>query len=165
MTGVPDPQTQHAVIMCKFASDAMQKMQGLIRGKLVQELGEDTADLAFRVGIHSGSITGGVLRGGKTTVLDRFGRESSVPLSHLMMCFSCSFSVFDFGGQTKGAFRYVVWRSHKNWIILGLWFTNVTMLLYLLCFSFLGTLSIQRVGWRARDFLVEFMFLPRLPRN
>ena len=67
VTGVPEPQEQHAVIMCKFVRDAMQRMQDLIRGKLVQELGEDTADLAFRLGIHSGSITGGVLRGGKSS--------------------------------------------------------------------------------------------------
>ena len=62
VTGVPDPQDDHAVIMCKFARDCTLKMNGLVRD-LVPHLGEETATLGFRVGIHSGPITGGILRG------------------------------------------------------------------------------------------------------
>lgn len=65
VTGVPDPQAQHAVIMVKFARDCYSKMNYLLPG-LTQRLGEDTAELSFRVGMHSGSVTGGVLRGQKS---------------------------------------------------------------------------------------------------
>ena len=58
VTGVPDPQGQHAVIMCKFARDCMSKMSNLLQNKLRFELGEEVQDLKFRVGIHSGPITG-----------------------------------------------------------------------------------------------------------
>ena len=61
-TGIPEPQEQHAVIMVQFASACLTKFQGLIH-ELSTTLGEDTKDLAFRVGIHSGSVTAGVLRG------------------------------------------------------------------------------------------------------
>ena len=40
-------------------------MQSLT-AQLSESLGEDTASLALRVGIHSGSVTGGVLRGDKS---------------------------------------------------------------------------------------------------
>lgn len=63
ITGVPTPQKNHAVIMTKFAIACMEKMDYLIRTKLVQQLGEDTQELKLRVGIHSGSVTAGVLRG------------------------------------------------------------------------------------------------------
>lgn len=63
ITGVPTPQKNHAVIMTKFAIACMEKMDYLIRTKLVQQLGEATQELKLRVGIHSGSVTAGVLRG------------------------------------------------------------------------------------------------------
>jgi len=50
--------------MAKFARDCMEKMEVLTL-ELVDKLGEDTADLKMRVGMHSGSVTGGVLRGQK----------------------------------------------------------------------------------------------------
>lgn len=65
VTGVPEPQTQHAVLMVKFARDCYAKMSYLLPD-LTQRLGEDTAQLNFRVGLHSGSVTGGVLRGQKS---------------------------------------------------------------------------------------------------
>ena len=65
MTGIPDPQEDHAVIMVKFAKDCMAKMSRLLQ-ELAGTLGDDTLDLKMRVGIHSGSVTGGVLRGDKS---------------------------------------------------------------------------------------------------
>ena len=62
VTGVPEAQDDHAVIMCKFAKDCTVKMNSLVQS-LVGQLGEETATLGFRVGIHSGPITGGILRG------------------------------------------------------------------------------------------------------
>ena len=49
--------------MVKFASACQLKLQQLLVNKLASQLGEDTKDLALRVGIHSGPITGGILRG------------------------------------------------------------------------------------------------------
>ena len=64
VTGVPEAQDEHAVIMCKFARDCMLKMN-VLTSSLTAQLGEETATLGFRVGIHSGPITGGILRGDK----------------------------------------------------------------------------------------------------
>ncbi|KAL3926182.1 MAG: hypothetical protein SGBAC_013575 [Bacillariaceae sp.] len=64
VTGIPEPQANHAVIMVKFAHDCMVKMDQLTI-ELADKLGEDTKFLKMRVGIHSGSTTAGVLRGEK----------------------------------------------------------------------------------------------------
>ena len=48
--------------MVRFAKECQQRMVSLSR-QLEVTLGPDTADLAFRIGIHSGAVTGGVLRG------------------------------------------------------------------------------------------------------
>jgi class 3 adenylate cyclase len=64
VTGIPEPQPQHAVIMTKFARDCLETIHGLTR-ELAQKLGGDTQDLGMRVGLHSGSTTAGVLRGDK----------------------------------------------------------------------------------------------------
>jgi hypothetical protein len=60
--GVPVAYKDHAVIMARFARDIHSKMHVLTR-ELEVALGPDTADLAFRIGLHSGPVTGGVLRG------------------------------------------------------------------------------------------------------
>ncbi|CAB9523056.1 Receptor-type guanylate cyclase gcy [Seminavis robusta] len=64
VTGIPKPQEKHAVIMCRFADDAMAAMKEVTQG-LVDRLGEDLMDLDMRVGLYSGSTTAGVLRGDK----------------------------------------------------------------------------------------------------
>ena len=48
--------------MAKFARECVAKMQSVTHD-LVHRLGEDTADLKLRVGLHSGETTAGVLRG------------------------------------------------------------------------------------------------------
>ena len=53
MTGLPDPQVDHATICVRFALDCMHKLSELTR-ELAEELGEDTASLEMRVGLHSG---------------------------------------------------------------------------------------------------------------
>ena len=65
VTGLPDPQANHAVIMARFASECMVKM-GDVTNKLLSSLGADTADLCMRIGLHSGPVTAGVLRGDKS---------------------------------------------------------------------------------------------------
>jgi class 3 adenylate cyclase len=62
VTGLPEPEKDHAVVMVKFASQCILRMHELTR-KLESSLGPGTAELALRVGLHSGSVTAGVLRG------------------------------------------------------------------------------------------------------
>jgi class 3 adenylate cyclase len=63
--GLPEPRKDHAVVMARFARDCMTKMNDLTK-KLEVTLGPDTADLSIRVGLHSGPVTAGVLRGEKS---------------------------------------------------------------------------------------------------
>ncbi len=51
--------------MAKFAKKALKRYETLIK-KLETYLGPDTVDLGLRMGIHSGPVTAGVLRGDKT---------------------------------------------------------------------------------------------------
>ncbi|CAB9498277.1 Receptor-type guanylate cyclase gcy [Seminavis robusta] len=64
VSGVPEPRKNHAVVIARFANDCIKRMHQLSRA-LETTLGPDTADLALRVGIHSGQVTAGVLRGDK----------------------------------------------------------------------------------------------------
>eukprot|EP00934_Nitzschia_sp_Nitz4_P000116 Nitzschia sp. Nitz4//scaffold136_size62208//9461//13452//NITZ4_006362-RA/size62208-augustus-gene-0.6-mRNA-1//-1//CDS//3329535600//116//frame0 len=61
-TGIPDFRRDHAVVMVRFARDILAKMMSLTK-ELEVTLGPDTGDLSLRIGIHSGPVTGGVLRG------------------------------------------------------------------------------------------------------
>lgn len=63
-TGLPEPQKDHAVRMSRFANACMQSM-GVMTSEMSETLGPDTANLKLRVGLHSGKITGGVLKGDK----------------------------------------------------------------------------------------------------
>lgn len=62
VTGLPDPQQAHAVIMAKFARDCLHKLHDVTRALEVR-LGPDTTELSMRFGLNSGQVTGGVLRG------------------------------------------------------------------------------------------------------
>lgn len=64
VTGLPKPQPDHASRMVRFADSCMTKMSVLLVD-LCETLGEDTSELQFRVGLHSGPVTAGVLRGQK----------------------------------------------------------------------------------------------------
>jgi class 3 adenylate cyclase len=61
-TGIPDPQTKHYEIISKFAIDILKKMNHVSK-KLELMFGPDTGELTIRVGIHSGPVTGGFLKG------------------------------------------------------------------------------------------------------
>ena len=61
-TGLPEKQPDHALCIAKFARDIMASMEHLVR-KLELTLGPGTSRLRLRIGIHSGQVTAGVLRG------------------------------------------------------------------------------------------------------
>jgi len=48
--------------MARFAKDCVRKFKSVAL-TLESTLGPDTSELAVRIGLHSGPITGGVLRG------------------------------------------------------------------------------------------------------
>ena len=48
--------------MCRFARDCVTTFGKVVKD-LERELGPDTGDLMLRVGLHSGPVTAGVLRG------------------------------------------------------------------------------------------------------
>ena len=67
--GVPYPREDHAIVLTQFAECCGQRANDLfvrLRHKL------DTDGLGIRIGIHSGPVTAGVLRGDKTR-FDFFG--------------------------------------------------------------------------------------------
>lgn len=61
-SGVPQYQKNHALLMAKFSRECMDRFEHVVGG-LELELGPDTSDLAMRMGMHSGPVTAGVLRG------------------------------------------------------------------------------------------------------
>ena len=63
-TGIPDSRRDHAVAMARFASTVITEMNILTK-RLETTFGPDTADLGLRIGLHSGPVTGGVLRGAR----------------------------------------------------------------------------------------------------
>jgi class 3 adenylate cyclase len=65
VAGLPDPRPDHAIVMAKFANDCLKKMMEVIQ-QLEVELGPDTAELNLRIGLHSGPVVAGVLRGDKS---------------------------------------------------------------------------------------------------
>ncbi len=62
VSGLPDPRKDHAVTMARFARDCITEHMALSK-QLEGTLGPETGDLRFRIGLHSGPITAGVLRG------------------------------------------------------------------------------------------------------
>jgi len=65
VTGLPVDNKDHAVVMARFAYECLLQMSQMTRD-LEVVLGPGTSDLALRIGLHSGSVIGGVLRGEKS---------------------------------------------------------------------------------------------------
>jgi Adenylate and Guanylate cyclase catalytic domain len=62
VTGLPQPRNDHAVVMARFAKDILKRMRPICK-RLTIRLGPDTCELNIRIGMHSGPVTGGLLRG------------------------------------------------------------------------------------------------------
>lgn len=62
--GVPEYRRDHALLMTRFAQKCLVQMS-VVTKNLERYLGPSTGDLQARVGLHSGPVTAGVLRGDK----------------------------------------------------------------------------------------------------
>ena len=62
---MPDPRKDHVVVMAKYAMDCLTVMSQVTE-RLVLDLGPDTNNLKLRIGLHSGPVVAGVLRGDKS---------------------------------------------------------------------------------------------------
>jgi class 3 adenylate cyclase len=60
-----EPRKDHATVMARFARDCLNSINDLTK-RLEISLGPDTGDLSMRIGLHSGPVTAGVLRGDKS---------------------------------------------------------------------------------------------------
>jgi class 3 adenylate cyclase len=65
VTGLPDPVPDHAVLCARFSFEILFHMRELTK-QFEGTLGPGTSDLALRIGLHSGAVTAGVLRGEKS---------------------------------------------------------------------------------------------------
>ena len=62
VAGLPAKCLDHAVVMATFARSCLAKFTETV-DKLKDVLGPETASLGLRTGLHTGSVTAGVLRG------------------------------------------------------------------------------------------------------
>jgi len=65
VTGLPDPNEDHAIVIAKYAIKCLLKFNVLSK-RLEPYLGPGTASLGMRFGLHSGPVIAGVLRGEKS---------------------------------------------------------------------------------------------------
>lgn len=71
-TGVPDQRDDHAILLAKFAERCRRTANDVLQKLSKQEGMHDVTALSIRIGIHSGPVTAGVLRGRKAR-FDLFG--------------------------------------------------------------------------------------------
>jgi class 3 adenylate cyclase len=64
-TGITESQEDHAPLLATYAEMCRQKMNMIITSS-AHDLGEDVNNISMRFGIHSGTVTAGVLRGHKS---------------------------------------------------------------------------------------------------
>ena len=64
VTGLPEPQPDHAVRMVRFCVECVSRLTRLVENDLQNSL--DASSLSMRFGMHSGPVTAGVLRGEKS---------------------------------------------------------------------------------------------------
>jgi class 3 adenylate cyclase len=52
VTGVPEPQVDHAVIMAKFSTECLLKLRHVL-SKMAEQFGKDTLELNMRIGRYN----------------------------------------------------------------------------------------------------------------
>ncbi|CAB9514142.1 Receptor-type guanylate cyclase gcy [Seminavis robusta] len=62
VAGLPEPRHDHVVAITRFATASIRSF-GKVMQRMEVKLGPDCSDLQLRIGIHSGPVTAGVLRG------------------------------------------------------------------------------------------------------
>jgi class 3 adenylate cyclase len=80
--GLPKPRKDHPTVMARFAHGCCRKL-AIVLQPLAVKLGPDTAELGIRIGLHSGPVTAGVLRG------DRARFQLFGDVSNLRIRFRC----------------------------------------------------------------------------
>ena len=63
VAGVPEARPDHGVVMARFARECMMRFQSMVQHELQVRFGPGTSKLGMRIGLNSGPITGGILRG------------------------------------------------------------------------------------------------------
>jgi class 3 adenylate cyclase len=65
VTELPHPQNNDAELIARFATECLKQMKKTTT-HLESTLGDDTVELSLRIGLHSGPVTAGILRGEKS---------------------------------------------------------------------------------------------------
>jgi class 3 adenylate cyclase len=74
--GLPRSRKDHPTVMARFAHECCRKLP-IVLQQLAVKLGPDTAELGIRIGLHSGPVTAGVLRGDRAR-FQLFGDVSNI---------------------------------------------------------------------------------------
>ena len=61
--GCPEAREDHAVAMAKFSRECIENMKSLVENEMPEM---NMSSLRLRVGMHSGPVTGGMLRGDRS---------------------------------------------------------------------------------------------------
>lgn len=77
VANVPEANPRHAILMTKFASDCLNKSVEVFHNLDPAQVGEGAHDLKLQIGLHTGPVCGGVLRGQRSR-FQLFGDSVSI---------------------------------------------------------------------------------------